>query len=148
MNATWSTAKAGASPRPAVPLHVDHIDREAVESPFGEAQSNKKRLISHSHDVAGEPHHFGRAPVRMGACPGDGVLLANPGCEHSGGGVMRRRLNAFFAFSVNSPSMSMVNFPCCVCSAPTAGTRGVTRRVTPQPMRAAVRMEAGADACI
>jgi len=65
MNATWSTAKAGASHRPAVPLHVDHIDREAVESPFGEAQSNNKRLISHSHDVAGEPHHFGRAPVRM-----------------------------------------------------------------------------------
>jgi hypothetical protein len=54
---------------------------------------------------------------------------------------MRRRLNAF-AISVNSPSMSMVNFCCCVCSAQT-GARGVTRRVTPQPMRAAVRMEAG-----
>jgi hypothetical protein len=55
------------------------------------------------------------------------------------------RLNGFFAFSVNSPSMSMVNFSCCVDSA-SLSARRVTRRVTPQPMRAAVRMEAG-DAC-
>ena len=61
---------------------------------------------------------------------------------------MRGRLNAFFAISVNSPSMSMVNVPCCVCSAPKLRVRGVTRRVAPQPMRAAVRMEAGADAGI
>jgi hypothetical protein len=57
-------------------------------------------------------------------------------------------LNAFFAISVNSPSLSMVNVSCCVCSALVSGARGVTRRVTPQPMRAAVRMEAGADACL
>ena len=48
------------------------------------------------------------------------------------------RLNGFFANSVNSPSMSMVNFSCCVCFA-----LDVTREVTAQPMRSAVRMETG-----
>src|SRR5882757_4710520 len=71
--------------------------------------------------------------------------------EHSGpddgGGIsMRPRLNALFAISVNSSPMSMVNVSCCVVSALAFGVRGVTRRVTPQPTRAAVRMEAGADA--
>ena len=56
-------------------------------------------------------------------------------------------LNGFFAISVNSPSMSMVNFCCCVGSAPKA-VRSVTRRVTPQPMRAAVWMKAGDHACL
>ena len=51
------------------------------------------------------------------------------------------RLNGFFANSVNSPSMSMVNFSCCVCFAP-----DVTREVTAQPMRSAVRMETGVHA--
>jgi hypothetical protein len=55
------------------------------------------------------------------------------------------RLNGFFAFSVNSPSMSMVNVSCCVDFA-SLSARRVTRSVTPQPMRAAVPMEAG-DAC-
>jgi hypothetical protein len=60
---------------------------------------------------------------------------------------MRIRLNAFFAISVNSPSMSMVNVSCCVCSAPVTGAFGVTRRVVAaQPTRAAVRMEAGTHA--
>jgi hypothetical protein len=57
-------------------------------------------------------------------------------------------LNAFFAISVNSRPMSMVNFSCGVCSALNSCARGVTRRATPQPMRAAVRMKAGADACL
>lgn len=55
---------------------------------------------------------------------------------------MGQRLNAFFAISVNSPSMSMVNFSCCVGLTPEQ-VRGVTRRVPPQPIRAAVRMKAG-----
>src|ERR1700739_1981226 len=55
-------------------------------------------------------------------------------------------LNAFFAISVNSPSMSMVNFSCCVCSAPSSSESGVPRRVAPQPTRMAVRTEAGAHA--
>ena len=54
------------------------------------------------------------------------------------------RLNALFAISVNSPSMSMVNFPCCVDGAPISVARGVRRRVTPQP--AVVGMKAGDDA--
>jgi hypothetical protein len=51
------------------------------------------------------------------------------------------RLNAFFANSVNSPSMSMVNFSCCVRSTP-----DVTREAAAQPTHSAVRMEAGVHA--
>jgi hypothetical protein len=51
------------------------------------------------------------------------------------------RLNGFFANSVNSPSKSMVNFSCCVRSSP-----DVTRELTAQPMRSAVRMESGVHA--
>ena len=51
------------------------------------------------------------------------------------------RLNAFFANSVNSPSMSMVNFSCCVCL-----PLDVTREATAQPTRSAVRMESGVHA--
>ena len=58
---------------------------------------------------------------------------------------MRARLNALFAFSVNSPSMSMVNFSGCVVSVLPIGAHGVTRRLTPQPMRAALGTEAGVD---
>src|SRR5258708_35210682 len=68
------------------------------------------------------------------------------GVPASDGGTGGQGLNAFFAISVNSPSMRMVNFPCCVGSALIPGARGATRRVTPQPMVAVVRMEAGADA--
>jgi hypothetical protein len=55
-------------------------------------------------------------------------------------------LNAFFVISANSPSMSMVNFSCCVCPAPKSSASGVTRRVAPQPIGVAVRTEAGAHA--
>src|SRR3954453_9280213 len=76
-----------------------------------------------------------------GSCPPE-----NPGFDHGGGDAMRPRLNALFAISVNSPSMSMVTFPCCVVGALLSGACGVRRRVTPQPMCAAVLMEAGVDA--
>ena len=59
---------------------------------------------------------------------------------------MRPFLNGFFANSVNDPSMSMVNVSCCVFLAWPARARGVTRSVTPQPIVAAIRMEAGVDA--
>ena len=59
---------------------------------------------------------------------------------------MRPSLNALFAFSVNSSSIRMVNFSCCVEFALTTSARGVTRRVTPQPMHAALHMEAGVNA--
>jgi hypothetical protein len=54
-------------------------------------------------------------------------------CERN---AIAGRLNGFFANSVNSPPKSMVNFCCCVRSLP-----DVTREVTAQPMRSAVRME-------
>jgi hypothetical protein len=56
-------------------------------------------------------------------------------------GATAGRLNGFFANSVNSPSKSMVNFSCCVRSLP-----DVTREVTAQPTRSAVRMETGVHA--
>src|SRR5260370_20320775 len=78
--------------------------------------------------------------------PRGGGAPENPGPDHGGGAAMFPRFNALFAISVNSPSMSMVNFPLCVGSALACSARGVTRKVTPQPKRAAVRMEAGVDA--
>src|SRR5258708_2768540 len=81
-------------------------------------------------------------------CARGGVAPENPDFEHGGGVAMRRRLNAFFAISVNSPSMRMVNFSRCVGSAPRSRARSVSRRVNPQPTPAAVRMEAGAHACL
>ena len=61
---------------------------------------------------------------------------------------MRWRLNAFFAFQVNTPSMSMVNFPCLVRSAWEPAANGMSRRVTPHPARAPAITEAGAHARI
>src|SRR3954470_11433103 len=79
------------------------------------------------------------------SCTGGSCSPESPGFDHGGGDAMRRCLNALFAISVNSPSMSMVNFPCCVFPALMSRTRGV-RRVTPQPTCAAVVMEAGVHA--
>src|ERR1700689_452463 len=100
-----------------------------------------------------QQHNRGAQPLWLFAGapeprPGGGIAPENPRIEHGGGVAMRTRLNAFFAISVNSPPLSMVNFSCCVCFAPRPCARGVTRRVTPQPMRAAVRTEAGAHACL
>ncbi len=47
-----------------------------------------------------------------------------PAAWRANGVAKRRRLNAFFAISVNSPPMSMVNFSCCVGSVPGARARG------------------------
>src|SRR5258707_3557592 len=79
---------------------------------------------------------------------GGGVTPENPGFEHGGGIAMRRRLNAFFAFGVNTPSMSMVNFPSPSGSAWQPSANGMLRRVTPHPVRAPAIKEAGAHACI
>ena len=77
--------------------------------------------------------------------PDNAPRVPNAGFEAGGTALMRADLNAFFAIWVNSLSMSMVNFSCCVGSASTPFARGVTRRVTPQPTRAAFRMEAGVN---
>ena len=63
-------------------------------------------------------------------------LIPGLGASHVGRPA-NGRLNAFFANSVNSPSLSMVNFSCCVRILP-----DVTREVTAQPTRSVVRMEA------
>jgi hypothetical protein len=102
------------------------------------------------HLAASRPMlHFDHARMPMtrdgGAIEIDNETLILQGrrpAENSGpsqreGAAAAGRLNALFANSVNSLSMSMVNFSCCVCCAP-----DVTREVTAQPMRSAVRMEA------
>jgi hypothetical protein len=94
--------------------------------PSGEAPITNETLIFHGRGASGGPK-----------CDG---------FRHGRGTAMPRRLNAFFAISVNSPSMGMVNFCSCVWFAPKSCARGVTRRVTPQPTRSAVRMEAGGHA--
>jgi hypothetical protein len=134
MNATRSTAKASSSYRQAVEMRVGR----GIAHAFDEPPINNGWLIFCCHDLADAPGPYGCTPALASS--------ANPDLEHGGGVAMRRRLNAFFAISVNSPPMSMVNYCCGVCSALNASARGVTRRVTPQPMRAAVRMEAGAHA--
>jgi hypothetical protein len=93
--------------------------------------------------------HFDRAR-RATACDGDAVEIDNESLIFQGRSPAGKsdpshcediaatgRLNALFANSVNSHVMSMVNFSCCVCCAP-----NVTREVTAQPTRSAVRMEA------
>src|ERR1700709_168427 len=79
---------------------------------------------------------------------GGGFAPENPGSEHGGGTAMRWRLNAFFAFGVNTPSMSMVNFPCPAGSAWQPAAKRMLRRVTPHPAHAPAKPEAGAHACI
>src|SRR5229473_8659108 len=145
MNATRSKARAGASHRLAMPLRVG---RNGMARMSDAAQTPNEGLIFCCHDVAAGPPCRGYPPAFVNHALEAASHRKNPGFEHGGGVAMRGRLNAFFAISVNSPSMSMVNVSCCVCSASSPGARGVTRRVTPQPMRAAVRMEAGADACV
>jgi hypothetical protein len=58
------------------------------------------------------------------------------------------RINAFFAFAVNTPSMSMVNFPYRPGSALERAANGLLRRVTPHPVYAPAIKKAGAHACI
>jgi len=113
-----------------------------------QAQNNNGWLIFHTGDVADEP-----SPSRLFAgaaqwAASGGLAAENPGFEHGGGTAMRRRLNPFFAFGVNTPSMSMVNFPSPTSSAWQPAANGVVRRVTPDPVRAPADTEAGAHACI
>jgi hypothetical protein len=99
-----------------------------------------EKLILAGREAADRPTRCGRTPAL--------INHANPGFECVDRVATPGHLNAFFAISVNSPSMSMVNFSCCVGSAQKSLARGVTRRVTPQPTRAALRMEAGAHVCV
>jgi hypothetical protein len=103
-------------------------------------------LIFDRRDLAETPIPCDCLPTIAGHASSVVSGQKNPGFEYGGTVAIDGRLNAFFAISVNSPSVSMVNFSCCVCSAPNRRARGVTRTVTPQPMCAAVRMEAGVHA--
>jgi hypothetical protein len=147
-----SETTADVSPRLATPLPADPFrlagDTPAVGPAPDQAQTNNERLIFYSHDVANEPDSLRPFAGIHGSHPRADAASKNASFAFGGGVAMCARLNAFFAISVNSASMSMVNFSCCVCSALTSGAFGVTRRVAPQPMRAAVRMEAGAHACL
>jgi hypothetical protein len=122
------------------------VSRDAIERAFDQAQTNNEWLIFCCHAATDERRPRGASPACTKYAHEAAFRPQIPGFGHGGCLAMRRRLNAFFAISVNSPPMSMVNFSCCVCSALTPCACGVTRRVTPQPMRAAVRMEAGAHA--
>jgi hypothetical protein len=97
-----------------------------------QAQTANERLIFESRDAADGMNPCDRSAARMNQT----FEAANPGFRPDEGVATHRRLNAFFAISVNSPSMSMVNFSCCVCS-----LSDVTREVAAQPTRSAVRME-------
>ena len=121
---------------PATPLPCPANPISGRARPILEQRTNAQEAVqsrAQARDKA--TSSSGRALVRHRAAPLDYI------------GSKVRLLNGFFAISVNSPSMSMVNFCCCVGSAPKA-VRSVTRRVTPQPMRAAVWMEAGDHACL
>jgi hypothetical protein len=142
---TIDLADATAGHRQATQLRADRL---GVGRAFGQAQIDNGWLIFCCHGVTGEPRRCGGTPARVKHALEAASHQQNTGFGQGEGAAMGRCLNAFFAISVNSPPMGMVNFCCCVCSAPKAGARGVTRRVTPQPMRAAVRMEAGAYACL
>jgi hypothetical protein len=107
-------------------------------------QIANEELIFRGREVAGRPDRNSRTP----APKGHAFKAASSAFECIERAVMPGHLNAFFAISVNSPSMSMVNFSCCVGSAQKFCARGVTRRVTPQPTRAALRMEAEAHVCV
>jgi hypothetical protein len=124
--------------RSAKPLHAGYF-RLPDASLTGPLIANEK-LIFGSREIVDRPTRGGRAPAP--------INHANPDFECLEGAGMAGHLNAFFAISVNSPSMSMVNFSCCVDSAQNPCARGVTRRVTPQPTRAALRMEAEAHVCV
>jgi hypothetical protein len=151
MSTKRSEAKAGVSDRLATHLRADPC--LADHSPmagrsFGHAQTDNEWLIFYPHELAREPDSRGSSPAQMDLGLERAAAAKNPGLGHGGRVAMWARLNAFFAISVNSPPLSMVNFSCCVGSVLKPGASGVTRRVAPQPTRAAIRMEAGAHACL
>src|SRR6185437_66695 len=138
MPAMWSEAKATIGHRPTASSRAD--------SAFGFAPLPNETLIS-----GARPLPAARRPDGGSTSFADHDVDARHAAKKSGPRHHARAakyapLNAFFAISANSPSVSMVNFSCCVYSAPTSCAPGVTRGLTAQPMRVAVRTEAGAHA--
>jgi SAM-dependent methyltransferase len=131
MPAMVSRARATAGHRPAASLRADSASRICG--------SRHAAHASHPAPTLNETLNPDRA-VRMGHSSKKSRF------RHGRYAVGHAALNGFFAISANSPSMSMVNFSCCVRSALLPSASGVIRRVAPQPTRMAVRMEAGANA--
>jgi hypothetical protein len=138
-----ATVPAGRQPQMHLRAEPFRLSNEAR----GQAQIDNEALMFDSRDDIGERNSCGRT-----AAPTNHALEATSRGKipvlTSAEAPLHPRLNAFFAISVNSPAMSMVNFSCCVCSAPKSCASGVTRKIAPRPMRAAVRTEAGAHACL
>src|SRR5713226_5899908 len=105
MNVTRSKARAGASQRLAMPLHVG---RDGIARVSDAAQTHNEWLIFSCHGVAARPPCRGCPPAFVNHALEAASRRKNPGSGPRGGVAMRGRLNAFFAISVNSPSMSMV----------------------------------------
>jgi hypothetical protein len=92
--------------------------RDGIARMSGGPQTPNERLIFCCRDGAAGPGGDGCSPALTDHALEAASRRKNPGFEHGGGVAVRGHLNAFFAISVNSPSMSMVNVSCCVCSAP------------------------------
>jgi hypothetical protein len=107
-------------------------------------QIANERLIFAGRELADRPDRVGHTP----ALKSHAFKAVSSALECIERAAIPEHLNAFFAISVNSPSMSMVNFSCCVGSAQKPCAHGVTQRATPQPTRAALRMEAEAHVCV
>src|SRR6185437_5868959 len=138
MPAMWSEAKATTGHLPAAPSRAD--------SAFGFAPLPNETLISGARRLAAPKRSDGSSTAfaRHDVEARHATKKSGPRLDASAANYAP--LNGFFAISANSPSMSMVNFSCCVYSAPTSCAPGVTRGLTAQPMRVAVRTEAGAHA--
>jgi hypothetical protein len=108
-------------------------------------QINNEALMFDSRDEIGGPDSGG-CPAAPMSHPLEAAAREKNPVPTAAEASLLARLNAFFVISVNSPAMSMVNFSCCVCSAQKSCASGVTRKMAPQPMLAAVRMEAGVHA--
>jgi hypothetical protein len=129
MNAMWPEADIAATHRP--PMHARIDD--------GVCLRNRMRV------VAAEGTGITNAGLTFRGRGVTGPGPGNPLPLHGGIVALHSPLNGFFAISVNDPSMSMVNFSCCVVSALPARARGAMRRVAPHPDAAAVGMEVGVD---
>src|SRR5665213_4363284 len=128
MHAMWSETKATAGQWPAAPLRAGFASPIPNETLIRLAGRQRPDGAAASHSI--ETAHG----------------LKKSGPRHGAGVTRYAHLNSFFVISANSPSMSMVNFSCCVCSAPKSCAPGVTPGMTAQPMRVAVLTEAGAHA--
>src|SRR5258708_34685248 len=94
MNVTRSKARAGASQRLAMPLHVG---RDGMARMSDAAQTYNEWLIFSCHDVAAGPPCRGCPPAFVNHALEAASRRKNPGSGHGGGGATRERRNTFFS---------------------------------------------------